>query len=167
MLWCREAKLEPSVTTRKKLAPFSLVMVLPPLQGGQSSLLECAQTEKKHALSIITPGPGPSPRVTNRPFPDPCKPFPLQKASYSSGRRGIQTTPRSPLQHWEAQSAPLGVPCQCWGSWAQGECSTFWSPPALTIPWLCCWEPVKMGAKSKSEALIEHKNLNGGRSYLA
>lgn len=117
--------------------------------------------------TLLLLDPDPSPRVTNHPFPDLCQPFPLQKASYSSGRRGTQTTPRSPPQHWEAQSAPLGAPYQCWGSCVQGKCSTFLSPPALTILWLCCWEPAKMGTTSKSEALMEHKNLTGGWSCLA
>lgn len=121
---------------------LTLVIVLPPLQGDHSSLLENAQTGERPALSIITPRlrPALQGHQSSLPHPlpnlPPAKSPPCQRPPTHQGEDGPRPPPRSPPQHWGAESAPPGAPCQCRGSCAQGKRSPFWGSPPLTVPWL-------------------------------
>lgn len=115
MRWFREAKVDPSLTSRKKLLQLTLVIVLTLVQRGRSSLLESAHTGEKHALGIsLRCSPFPQGHLSPARLP-PCKRAPTHQPRlpppglhYSTGEQSLHC-----LGHPANSGAVMLVASQC------------------------------------------------------
>lgn len=110
VIWCREAKLDLSLTSRTKLPSWLWWLSSHHFRETTPHFWRMPRLERDLLWASLLPDWGLPFRVTNHPFPIPCQISPLPKASYSSGRRRTQTTPQVP-------TTALGSRvCTSWGT---------------------------------------------------